>query len=408
MILFEIKKILSRTGSKVGILVLLITLAVTCYFAVAYTTYVDEEGNGHTGIAAVNNLREEKEEWTGLVTEDYLREVIRKNNEINAVYPYNPSDPVTSDMGYSLSQGFEDIQTMINSAFGEFRSYDYFRIDSVTEDEVGKLYDNRIRNVKTWLSSDEAKDQFSEAEKEYIIDRYETLKTPFYYEPYDGWRAALEYVVTIIMMTMLVLGFFVSGIFSSEFQWKADSIFFSTKYGRNKGTLSKIAAGLIVVTVIYWTMIVLFSLIVFSVYGTSGANCVIQTSLGGWKSLYHMTFLQEYLLVIVGGYVGVLFILLLSMLVSARTHATVVAVTIPFIMIFIQSFFGGFPNLTDVLGLLPDQLLQMNMATSTFVLYEIGGKVVPSVPILMTIYPFLCLVLLPIMYHVYHGAEILF
>lgn len=406
MILFEIKKILSRTGSKVGILVLLVTLAVTGYFAVTYGTYVDEKGDAHTGIKAVRDLYEKKSEWKGLVTEEYLREVIRENNAINEVYPYDPSDPVTSDMGYSRSQGFEDIQTMINSAFGEFRSYDYFRIDSVTEDEVGKLYENRIQNVKTWLSSDEAKDQFSEAEKAYIIDRYETLKTPFYYEPMDGWRAALEYVITIIMMTMLVLSFFVSGIFSGEFQWKADSIFFSTKYGRNKGTLSKIAAGLIVVTVVYWIMILLYSLVVFSVYGTSGANCVIQTGLAGWKSLYHMTYFQEYLLVIVGGYVGVLFILLLSMLVSAGTHATVVAVTIPFIMIFIQSFFGGFPNLTDVLGLLPDQLLQMNMAANTFILYEIGGKVVPSVPILMTIYPFLCIVLLPIMYRVYHRTEI--
>ena len=406
MILFEIKKILSRTGSKVGLLVLLVTLAVIGYFAVTYGTYVDEKGDAHTGIKAVRDLYEKKSEWTGLVTEEYLREVIRENNAINEVYPYDPSDPVTSDMGYSRSQGFEDIQTMINSAFGEFRSYDYFRIDSVTEDEVGNLYENRIWNVKTWLASDEAKDQFSEAEKAYIIDRYETLETPFYYEPTDGWQVALEYVVTIIMMTMLVLSFFVSGIFSGEFQWKADSIFFSTKYGRNKGTLSKIAAGLIVVTVVYWIMILLYSLIIFSVYGTSGANCVIQTSLAGWKSLYHMTFVQEYLLVIVGGYVGVLFILLLSMLVSAKTHATVVAVTIPFIMIFIQSFFGGFPNLTDVLGLLPDQLLQMNMATNTFVLYEIGGKVVPSVPILMTIYPIMCIVLLPIMYHVYHGTEI--
>ena len=208
MILFEIKKILSRTGSKVGILVLLITLAVTCYFAVTYTTYVDEEGNGHTGIAAVNNLREEKEEWTGLVTEDYLREVIRKNNEINAIYPYDPNDAVTSNRGYSLSQGFDDIKTLISCAFGEFRSYNYLRADCVTENEVGKLYENRIRNVKTWLESDEAKDQFSEAEKAYIIDRYETLKTPFYYEPTDGWREALVYVITIIMMTMLVLSFF--------------------------------------------------------------------------------------------------------------------------------------------------------------------------------------------------------
>ena len=406
MILFEIKKILSRTGSKVGILVLLITLVVTCYLTVEYTTYVDEEGSEHTGITAINNLREEKEKWSGVITEDYLKEVIQKNNEINAVYPYDPSDPVSSDIGYSLSQGFGDIKTMINCVFGEFRSYNYLRVDSVTEDEVGNLYENRVQNVKTWLSSDEAKDRFSEAEKAYIIDRYETLETPFYYEPKDGWQAALEYVITIIMMTMLVLSFFVSGIFSNEFHWKADSIFFSTKYGRNKGTLSKIAAGLIVVTVVYWTMILLYSLIVFSVYGISGADCVIQTGLSGWKSLYHMTFFQEYLLVIVGGYVGVMFILLLSMLVSAKTHATVVAVTIPFIMIFIQSFFGGFPNLTDVLGILPDQLLQMNMATNTFVLYEIGGKVVPSVPILMTIYPILCIFLLPIMYHVYHRTEI--
>ena len=111
--------------------------------------------------------------------------------------------------------------------------------------------------------------------------------------------------------------------------------------------------------------------------------------------------------VIVGGYVGTLFILLLTMLVSAKTHATVVAVTIPFIMIFIQSFLGEFPNLTDILGLLPDQLLQMNMAANTFVLYEIGGNVVPSIPILMMIYPVLCIVLLPIMYHVYHRTEII-
>lgn len=168
----------------------------------------------------------------------------------------------------------------------------------------------------------------------------------------------------------------------------------------------KIAAGLIVVTVVYWTMILLYSLIVFGVYGTSGANCAIQTSLGGWKSLYHMTFFQEYLLVIVGGYVGVLFILLLSMLVSAKTRAGVIAVTIPFIMIFIQSFFGVFPNLTDVLGLLPDQLLQMNMPINTFVLYEIGEKVLSSVPILMTVYPILCIILLPSIYHVYHKTEV--
>ncbi len=406
MILFEIKKIFSRTGSIVGLLVLLITLIVCCYFAVSHTEYVDEEGNTHTGITAVHTLMEEKEKWTGIMTEEYLKEVIRENNKVNMEYPYSISDNETSDIGYSMKQGFSDVRTLINNGFSEFRSYSYWRADSVTEDEVGKLYENRIQNLKNWLNAEESEYLFSEAEKEFLITQYENLEVPLYYEPADGWIAALEYAPSIIMITMLVLSFFVSGIFSNEFQWKADSIFFSTKYGRDKGTLSKIATGFIVVTALYWIMILLYSLVVFCIYGTSGADCLIQTGLGGFKSFYQMTFLQEYLLVTIGGYIGVLFILLLSMLVSAKTHTVVLAVTIPFIMIFIQSFLGGFPNLADVLGLLPDQLLQMNMAVSTFSLYEIGGKVIASVPILMTIYPVFCIVLFPIMYRVYRRTEI--
>ncbi len=406
MIRYEIKKIFSRTSGKVGFLLLLITLVVTCYFAVTSVTNVDEMGESHTGIGAVRALYEKKEKWTGLVTEDYLKEVIRENNRINAAFPYDPGNAVVSDMGYSRAQGFSDIKTLMNTAFSEFRSYNAWRADSVTEAEVGRLYANRVHNLKAWLDSDEAKDLFSEAEKTFLVERYEALETPFYYEPADGWQAALEHAPSIIMITVLILGFFVSGIFSNEFQWKADSVFFSTKHGRDKGTFSKIAAGLIVTTAVYWSMVLLYSLVVFAIFGVSGADCVIQTSLGGWKSLYHMTYLEEYLLVILGGYVGALFILSMSMLVSAKTHTTVVAVTIPFLIVFIQSFFGGIPELTDVLGLLPDQLLQMNMAVSTFVLYEIRGKVVPSVPILMILYSVLFIILLPIMYGVYHKTEI--
>lgn len=85
---------------------------------------------------------------------------------------------------------------------------------------------------------------------------------------------------------------------------------------------------------------------------------------------------------------------------------TVLAVTIPFVLLFIQSFLGGFSVLSDVLGLLPDQLLQINMAIKTFTLYEIGGKVIGSVPIILTIYSVLFLIILPVLYQVYRKTEI--
>lgn len=341
MIRFEIKKIFSKTANKIGLIVLLAAIAVTCYFAISSMDYVDEEGDTHTGIAAARYLRDTKAEWKGLITEDVLREVIRQNRLINETYPDSPTDIKTSNIGYSKKQGFSDIRDLINSGFSEFREHNYYRADSLSEDEVGKLYDNRILNLEKWLNSDEAKDQFSEKEKAFLVSQYQKLETPFYYEYAGGFTAALDYAPTIIMLTVLIMSFFVAGIFSNEFGWKADSVFFSARYGRNRGTFSKIAAGLIVITGVYWLVILIYSAVVFSVAGIGGANCVIQTSWAFWKSFYNITYLQAYLLTVIGGYVGALFILAVSMLVSAKTHTTVLAVTIPFVLLFIQSFLGG-------------------------------------------------------------------
>ena len=43
---------------------------------------------------------------------------------------------------------------------------------------------------------------------------------------------------------------------------------------------------------------------------------------------------------------------------------------------------------------------------NTFDLYHIGGKIVGSIPIMLVIYPILCVLMVPLMYHVYHKTEI--
>lgn len=131
------------------------------------------------------------------------------------------------------------------------------------------------------------------------------------------------------MLIMLVSAFLVSGIISNEFSWKSDSIFFSTKYGRDRGTRAKIMAGFIVVSVIYFIVISLYSLVVLGCLGSQGGNVMIQTGFWHWKSFYNITYMQLYLLTVVAGYIGTVFCLFLSMLVSAKTHTAVVAVTIP-------------------------------------------------------------------------------
>lgn len=231
------------------------------------------------------------------------------------------------------------------------------------------------------------------------------MKTPLYYEDYDGWKSALHYAQTIVMLVMLVSAFLVSGIFPNEFSWKADSIFFSTKYGRDRGTRAVYSRAYSSNGYLLDDYCFIFSHCI-RLSWFDGGNVMIQTGFWYWKSFYNITYMQLYLLTIVSGYIGTLFCLLLSMLISAKTHTAVVAVTIPFAILVLPLFLSNFHFLKGTLGVFPDQLLQINEIINIFNLYQIGGKIVGSIPIMMVIYPILSVTLLPIIYCTYHKTEI--
>ncbi|HJA66630.1 ABC transporter permease [Lachnoclostridium sp. An169] len=405
MLLFEIKKVLSKPVNKIALLILAITLAVVSYFAVISVSYTDENGSSFSGPAAAVRLREEKNKWAGRVTEDVLKKVLQENSRINQSPEYLSTDVTQNNIAYSEKQGFSDIREMINFAFSDFQEYDYYRADKVSESEVGKLYENRIESLKTWLSSNGISERWSQAEKDYLIRQFDALDTPLYYEYSDGWRSLLEYAPTLIMFTVLIAGFLVSGIFPGEFTLKADSIYFSCRFGRDRAVRAKIGAGFVIVSAVYWIMILGYSLVVLLSLGAGGGGCAIQAG-RGWKSFYNITCFQEYLLTIFGGYVGILFVLGLAMLISAKTRSAVFAVTIPFIILFVPSILTSMNILTGVLGFFPDQLLQIPSAVSSYNLLEIGVFVTGAVPVLFVLYLILYGALLPVTYRLYRKSEL--
>jgi len=406
MIRFELKKIILKPVNKVIFVILAAVLCVASHLAIRSVYYVDGNGDMITGAAAARALREEKNQWAGYITEDVLLKALEENRLINNSEEYLSDDLTENNKAYSKKQGFSDIRKMINRAFCAFQEYDYYRADSVTKEEISSFYDRRIGNLTEWLDSDGQGDRISEQGKQFLITQYEGLGTPFYYEYADGWEALLEYAPMVIMLAVLTTGFLVAGIFSDEILLKADSVFFSARLGRDKAVSAKIWAGFLVVTSVYWTIILLFSGAVLAALGAGGAHCAIQNGHSNWKSFYNITYLQDYLLTVLGGYVGSLFILSLSMLVSAKARSKALAVTIPFILLFLPSFLSGISVSSEVLGLLPDQLLQMCNAVQTFNLYQIGGNVVGAVPIILIMYPLLFCILLPVIYQVYRKIEI--
>ncbi|KAF5067155.1 hypothetical protein DSECCO2_256240 [anaerobic digester metagenome] len=402
MIRFEIKKVFSKPRNKAALLFLIVTLIIVSILTINNVRYVDENGDTTTGIIAAKHLRELKNQWAGPVKDDVLSKAIEENTAINNSKEALSDIVQEKDKAYAKKQGFSDIIEMISNAFVSFGEYNYFRADSVTTEEVSKAYEKRISNLQEWLDTGE--EHFSEAEKNFLIGQYKDLETPFYYEYTDGWQALLQNISTVILILALIIGFFVSGIFSDEFQLKADSIFFSTKLGRNKAVSSKIGTGFLITTLTYIICVFLYSMIVLLLLGTDGAGCPIQWSM--WRSFYNVTYFQAYLLILLGGYVGTLFAMTVSMLVSAKTHSTVVAIMIPFILLCVFPFLSRIITLPQICSLFPDQLLEIFVILKDSGLYEIGGKVMGTIAIIIPAYLVPCIALQPVLYGVYKRAEI--
>lgn len=409
MVMFEIKKVLSSFSSKIALAVFAGIVVLSCWLSAGNVEWINEQGDPESGIAAVKKLRDAQNAWEGYLDEEKLTEVIRELQRIAATPEALSNDYQQNDIAYGWKQGILPIRDMINCSYAEgFRDYNWYTAESVSPTAAEDFYSNRAALLKEWLYDEtgEAFNLYSEKEKAYLIEQYEQLETPFYYDYTEGWDQLLYNSPDIIMIGALILGYLVAGIFANEFKWKSDAVYFTTAFGRNKATSAKIKAGFLLVSGLYWSAILIYTLFNLSYLGFDGADCPIQME--HWKCFYNLTYGQTYLLVIIGGYIGNLFFAFLAMWVSAKTKSAVFAVTIPFILIFLPSFLDnlGMPGLSKILGLLPDRLLQISQAIRYFDVYDLGFTVMGAMPILVVLYAILTVVLLPMMYQEFRRKQI--
>ena len=414
MLRYELKKIFGTFGGKLALLLYAAIIALSCWLSSTGalntgTEWVNGQGEHEAGISAIQKMQDAQNEWKGYIDQEMLTKVIRENTRINATAEGQSNKSKQSNIAYSWKQGFIPIRELINRSYSSgFRSYDYYRADGISVIKEETFYANRIRQLKDWLydKNDVAFDLYTENEKRYIISQYEALDTPFYFEYHDGWYQLLENGGLIPSLGILILGFLIAGIFSNEFKWKADAVYFSTLKGRNKATASKIKAGLLLVTIMYWSGMLSYSFVTLGYLGFGGARCVVQFRV--WKSLYNITMWQAWVLTLISGYIGNMFLAALTMFISARSRSSVIAVTTPFIIMFIPSFLQGMADWLDtVVTMMPVSLLEYYQHLGTFSLVTIFGKVFRVTDVCIPLYTCLTFVLIPMIHLTFRKKQLI-
>ena len=235
MLKYEIKKVLNKRINRALLAAALLLMVVFSIFAIGSFRAVsfravDANGESRTGLSAARIIVADKNRWQGELTP----EVIAKSVESRQAGDWQS----TSDIIYSTSR----------MLVGEFSDLDdYEAILSADSAQIASIYDTYHDNLR--VMSEEYGD--TPEKQAFLMEQYDKIDTPFTYEAYDSWDTMLMYATTCGLILIIVISFITAGVFAEEFQYKADAVFFSTRYGRSKAVHAKIRAGLIIATVVY-------------------------------------------------------------------------------------------------------------------------------------------------------------
>lgn len=412
MILYELKKILVKQSNQIALLLLAFLVAVTCRSAIRSVEWIDSQGNLEIGQKAATQLRSVQKEWSGTLDIDLLNKALVEIKRLDATPEYLSTDYTQNRIAQGWRQGIQEIRWLLCSSFAEdYQTFDERDACQVSPDSLEQFYENRVNLLHTWLydSKEDGYYLFSDSEKQFLIDQYTSLKTPFEMDYAQGWIQASEHVTDILIYGVIILAFLLAGIFSDEFRWKADAVYYTSIYGRSHGTGAKISAGFLLTTVVYWLCTGSFSLIVLGSLGFDGGSCVVQSNVRYWKSIYNLTFLQKYLLILIMGYLAFLFFGFLVMWVSAKSKSPVFAVMIPPVAIMLPKLLLNLnisDSLTKFTAMLPDRLLDGNGVMKSMTLLSFGEMVTTTIPILIAIYFVLTIVWIILCYSEYRKKQI--
>lgn len=389
--IYELKKWFSGPVSRILLAVLAGLAVLASVFAAGGMTYVDESGTVHSGPGAARMMTEEKNRWKGELTPEVLEQVVwEAQKDRGQSRSYESEDPSSPE-----SASYEDIQYMINGILSGDAGYSRDAIMELSPEEGRQLYSIREQRIARIIQA-EAK---SPLKREFLEKRYAEIKTPFYYEAADSWKTLFLYARIYILAAVAVIGFFAAGIFAGEFRLKADPIFFSSRNGRREAVRNKIKAGLLMATIVYWGGMLLLSALCLAAAGISGAAAPIQ--MGDAYNIYHITYGQLYLLILICGYAASLLSASSAMLTAAKSRSHIGAACVPLLLFCALPFMGLSTGFDILFSLTPDQLTNIDVCVGLPFLYELGGTVFRQIPFLPAFYGAISLAVLPLVYGIY-------
>lgn len=407
LILFEIKKMLTRRtalAANVGVVVFLVAIMA---LNVAQAKTTDASGAILSGTDAIAQSRQEADAHAGAITPERAAADIAAYQE--RLFSRIDRDEVTQMTGsavYDLMfQSFsdEEVYELYNPYWswllrpwrvsGEEPAQTAAR---VTPEMAADWYGAVSELTQYTLDDGQAGMwEYSQAERAYWTEMRAGVSEPIEYGYVGGWENIIS-CAAFLVFSILAVCVTLAPTFSFEYQSGADAVVLATRRGRSTLVAAKVVAALAYATAYFLLcalIIVGFSLVF---YGADGFGLSMQSM--ALSSPYPLSAGQAALVLVGLMYVACLGFACLTLGVSSRAHSTLAVFLTDVVLVLLTGLVpsGGIGLLERALALFPLNFANFSVPFSALDSYPLGPVVLDLIGMVVAVYALLALVMTPL------------
>jgi hypothetical protein len=323
---FELKKIAGRKNIIAAAIVMAVFLGFMIVTLIQPMSSVLDSGEEVDGPASIPVERNKVHAVAGPLTTQKISELIAEYQKLYGDPKNRTENNYLSDAAFGKWSRYAGIQRLIGRSFSPANAFDGEAIRKISPEDGSGFYANRMKGVSSFLTLYSAAGSYTDAQKAELLSLNEKITVPFLYDYTDGWYALMRVIASLAAMLTLAVCVCISPVFASEYETGSDSILLTAKYGRNKVIRAKLRASFLFSTGLYFSAVLLYTLIHLCIFGGYGWNCPIQAQDAYWFSPYPVTFLQAYLVSVLLGYLACTAVTAATLFLSARLKTSFAAI----------------------------------------------------------------------------------
>lgn len=331
MIRFELKKIfkskLNLIAMALGV-VLILVIFISQHFG-SDSIYCEETDSYLYRKEALLYSRDKAKAQGDVLSEEmiesYLKKVQDYEGDLNSDEAYTDFIRKDGALFYYLYYSYEAMQP----------KYDFNSLKKIDLSKGAGFYNRRLEKISDYLNMDFSFGNYSEAEKNFWMDKAQKVTTPF---PWASKVTAERYFenVSVGFYFIVIITICISPMFSKENDTGAAQLLLTTKYGKTKLVEAKIIASLIF-SVGYIFACTLFAfLLEASMEGFYGLDLPVQ--LLGNAIPYNMKMWQICLLTLFLIIVMAICTVSIMLLTSACTKSSIGTMSFTVLFLFVPAF----------------------------------------------------------------------